>query len=108
MNRVFVQALPILAIAVLAACSGSAPNQSLVPQGPVTTTGNGEVPFASANPVRRFCPQATAGTANVSDCYEPTSFQLCSRRKSKATPKPARSVPAIVPTICKRHTLCRL
>ena len=55
MNRVSVQALTILAIAALAACTGGVPNQSFVPQNAVTAT-SGEVPFLSMDPVRRLCP----------------------------------------------------
>ena len=56
MNRVFVQALPILAIVVLGACSGGAPNQSFMLQNALTGTASGEVPFLSVDPVRRLCP----------------------------------------------------
>ena len=58
-NRGFVQALSISAIAILAACSSGATNQSLLPQNAVMATASGEVPFLSRDPVRRLCPAPT-------------------------------------------------
>jgi Subtilase family len=55
-NRVFVQALPILAVAALAACSGGSTNQSFVPQNALTAAASGDVPFLTMDPVRRLCP----------------------------------------------------
>jgi hypothetical protein len=67
MNRRIVQALPILAIIVLAACSSDSVSQSLVPQTqslaeqnampPDALTGpaSGDIPFLTTNPVRRLC-----------------------------------------------------
>ena len=59
MNRALVQALPILAIVMVPACSGGAPNQSTVPANAVTAIASGEVPFLSMDPVRRLCPTAS-------------------------------------------------
>ncbi len=67
MNRGFVQALPVFAIAMLAACSGTATNQSLLPQNAVTATASGEVPFLSIDPVRRLCP-TPSGPAQM-ECF---------------------------------------
>ncbi len=58
-NRGFVQVLSISAIAILAACSSGATNQSLLPQNAVMATASGEVPFLSRDPVRRLCPAPT-------------------------------------------------
>jgi hypothetical protein len=79
-NRRFVQALPVLAIVALAACSGGPTNQSLVPQNSSATTqsaamppdaltgpASGDVPFQSSNPVRRLC--STPGTAEHMQCF---------------------------------------
>lgn len=67
MNRRIVQALPLLAIIVLAACSSNSMTQSLVPQSQSLAEQNamppdaligaasGDVPFLTMNPVRRLC-----------------------------------------------------
>ena len=56
MNRGIVRALPLLAILVLAACSGGSLNPSLAAPSSLTVPGNGDVPFVGADPVRRLCP----------------------------------------------------
>jgi subtilase family serine protease len=61
MNRKILQAFPVLAIAALAACNGM--NQSLPSQNDgFAATANGDVPFLTADPVRRLCPDATNGS----------------------------------------------
>jgi subtilase family serine protease len=78
-NRRILQALPILAVVALAACSGGAMNQ-LVPQSAPAVTqdanlppdaltgpGSGDVPFLSMNPVRQLC--STPGTPDLMQCF---------------------------------------
>jgi hypothetical protein len=68
-NRGIVRALPILAILILAACSGGSLAPSLLPQNGSTLEqdagtppdallgpASGDTPFIGANPVRRLCP----------------------------------------------------
>jgi subtilase family serine protease len=69
-SRGIVQALPILAVIVLSACSSRGSSGSLIPQGSSLSSqgvGNGDVPFVSANPVRQLCP--TLGTADRMQCF---------------------------------------
>lgn len=67
MNRGIVQALSILAAVVLGACSAHGSGGSLVPQASNAVAGNGDVPFVTANPVRRLC--TTPGTAERMQCF---------------------------------------
>jgi subtilase family serine protease len=77
--RKLTQALPVFAAVVLAACSNGATNQSLLPQNSglgsqaasssadaFIEPGSGEIPFRTANPVRRLC--APPGDPNVMEC----------------------------------------
>jgi subtilase family serine protease len=53
---------------LLAACSSGATNPSLLPQrAAVTETGDGDVPFRTADPVRRLCPEI--GTPDRMECF---------------------------------------
>ena len=69
MNRGIVRALPLLAILILAACSGASVNPSLMPQNVSAIGQNGatppdaltgpagrEAPFVGRDPVHRLCP----------------------------------------------------
>ncbi|MFZ0032747.1 MAG: S8 family serine peptidase [Candidatus Cybelea sp.] len=79
MNRRILQALPILAVVALAACSGGAMNRSLVPPNAAVTQdadlppdalagpASGDVPFLTADPVRQLCPET--GAADVMRCF---------------------------------------
>ncbi|HVN70212.1 MAG TPA: S8 family serine peptidase [Candidatus Binatia bacterium] len=67
MNRRIVQALPLLAVVVLAACSGRSFGTSIVPQTPLQGQSNGEVPFLTANPVRQLC--STLGDPSRARCF---------------------------------------
>jgi Subtilase family len=78
-NRKIPQALPVLAILALAACSSGATNQPLVPANPslgqtaasppdaLAGPESGDVPFLTLNPVRRLCP--TAHNPNRMECF---------------------------------------
>ncbi|MGA8576179.1 MAG: S8 family serine peptidase [Candidatus Cybelea sp.] len=68
MNRAIAQALPILAVVMLVACSNGGTNQSLLPQNAaqaqqngavppdaLTGPGSGEVPFLTVTAARRLC-----------------------------------------------------
>ena len=67
-NRRIVRTLPLLTVLLVAACSSHANNPSFLPQSPaVLQTGDGDVPFAAANPVRQLCPAAE--THEVMECF---------------------------------------
>lgn len=78
-NRVFFQALPVLAVLMLAACSSGSMNQSLpqtsslaeqnaaLPPDAFVGPASGEVPFLTANPVRRLCDEAAG--ADRMECF---------------------------------------
>ncbi|MFY9666210.1 MAG: S8 family serine peptidase [Candidatus Cybelea sp.] len=78
MNRRILEALPILTVVALAACSGGAMNRSLLPSNAAITQdadlppdalagpASGDVPFLTADPVRRLC--TTPGTADRMQC----------------------------------------
>ncbi|MGB8909361.1 MAG: S8 family serine peptidase [Candidatus Cybelea sp.] len=79
MNHRILQALPILAVVALAACSGGAMSRSLVPPNAAVTQdadlppdalagpASGDVPFLTADPVRQLCP--ASGTADQMQCF---------------------------------------
>lgn len=67
-NRAIAQALPILAVTVLAACSHGSMNQSFVPSSSSSIVAqSGDVPFLGPNPVRQFC--STPGTPERMQCF---------------------------------------
>jgi subtilase family serine protease len=67
-NRRIVQVLTIAAVFGLVACANSAVDRSLVPQSaPVAQVGNGDVPFVTANAVRRLC--ALPETPEQMECF---------------------------------------
>jgi subtilase family serine protease len=67
-KRIILQALPLLAVFALAACSNGAVSQSLMPQSAsFGDAANGEVPFLSSNPVRQLC--STPGTPERMQCF---------------------------------------
>lgn len=68
MSRGIVQALPILAVIILSACSGHSSAGSLIPQGSyVQQAGDGDIPFLTADPVRQLCP--APGTPERMQCF---------------------------------------
>jgi subtilase family serine protease len=66
--RRILQTLPILAVAMLAACSNGSMNQSFVPSNaPSAIAQSGDLPFIGFNPVRQLC--STPGTAEHMQCF---------------------------------------
>jgi hypothetical protein len=83
-NRGFFQALTVLAITALAACSSNPVNSSLVPQASNALAANasGDVPFLTANPVRALC--STVGDPLRAQCFAMVRTDVVPRLESGA------------------------